>query len=243
MNVKISYRLYKWGFRVIRVIFYMLFFYKIIGRENVPQGAAIICPNHSSLIDPIVVSLACGIDHHIHYVAKIELFRVPVLSFVIRKLGAISVDRNASDTSTIKAMLSCLKSGKKVGIFPEGRRIRAGEVSQMTLRTDTGREDPESMISVRAEPEPESETPDSGAKYGAVKIAERTGVPIVPVYVPRKKTIFKRLVLTIGEPFFIEKQSEKRSNEDFTLLAESLMSRIEALNPQLRKLTESGNKT
>ena len=184
MNVKPSYSLYKWGFRFIRVIFFMLFFYKVIGRENVPQGAAIVCPNHSSLIDPIVVSLACGIDHHIYYVAKIELFRVPVLSYVIKKLGAISVDRDASDTSTIKATFSCLKSGKKVGIFPEGRRVRAGEMTTGLLHADTDSANP-------ATTDPDSAATDTGAKYGAIKIAERTGVPILPVYVPRKKPVFK----------------------------------------------------
>jgi len=231
MKTKPSYRFYKWGFRVIRVLFSVLFFYKVKGRENVPQGAAIICPNHSSLLDPIVVSLACGIEHFVHYVAKIELFRVPVLSFVIRKLGAISVDRSATDTSTIKATYGYLKKGEKVGIFPEGRRVRAGKEPKATVSADTLNGDAKTGGTQSAD----TETDDFlyGAKYGAVKIAERTGVPIIPVYVPRKKPLFRRLRLTIGEPYYIEKLSEKRSNDDFEQLAESLMSRIEALNPAL----------
>ena len=74
----------------------------------------------------------------------------------------------------------------------------------------------------------------SAAKNGAVKIAERAGVPVVPVFVPRKKKIFRRLPLVIGEPYYIEKQEKKRSADDYTHLAEDLMGRIEALNTSIQ---------
>ena len=200
MKAKPTYRFYRMCFHIARVLFFMFFFYKVKGREHVPEGAAMVCPNHSSYIDPILVSLAIGIEHYIHYVAKIELFNVPILSPLIRKLGAISVDRNSSDISTIKASLKCLGKGEKVAIFPEGRRATADE--------------------------------EVLAKYGAAKLAERAGVPIVPVFVPRKKLPFRRLSLVIGEPYYIEKQETKRTADEYTALAKSLMNRIEALNPK-----------
>jgi len=199
MKAEPKYSFYRKCFCIARVLFFMFFFYKVRGRENVPDGAAMICPNHSSYFDPILVSLALGIEHYVHYVAKIELFNVPVLSLLIKKLGAISVDRNSSDISTIKASLKFLKKGEKVSIFPEGRRAAADD--------------------------------EVSAKYGAVKLAERAGVPIVPVFVPRKKPLFGRLELVIGTPFIIQAQDTKRTADDYTLLVDSLMDSIEALNP------------
>jgi len=136
----------------------------------------------------------------VHYIAKIELFRVPVVATVITKLGAISVDRDKSDVTTVKATLGYLKNDEKVAIFPEGRRVLTDEAAL--------------------------------AKNGAVKIAERTGVPVVPVFVPRRKPVFRKLKVVIGVPYYIEKQDDKRTADDYTLLAETLMGKIEALNPE-----------
>jgi len=167
------------------------------GKENIPPGAAMICANHSSLIDPIIISLAFGIKHFLHYIAKIELFRTPVLSAVVTKLGAISVDREISDIKTIKTTLAYFKRDGKVVIFPEGTRTLLGE--KVT------------------------------AKHGAVRLAERAGVPLVPVFVPREKRLLRAVTIVIGEPYLIEKQAEKRSNEDYVALSEELMDKIEAL--------------
>jgi len=171
----------------------------MIGRENIPSGAAMICSNHSSLIDPVFIALACGIKYNPHFIAKAELYKVPVLSAVITKLGAISVDREMKDVATIKSILQCFKNGEKVVIFPEGTRNPRGE--KIT------------------------------SKLGAVKIAERTGVPLIPMYVPRKKRLFSKMPMVIGEPYNIVKESGKRSAEEYALLTEDLMGRIEALKP------------
>ena len=195
--MKASYRFYKVCFRITQFIFKVLFFYKVTGRENVPDGAALICANHSSLIDPIIVSHAIGIHDFLHHVAKAELFSIPVVSAVVTKLGAISVDRKKSDISTVKSTLEYLKNNQKVSIFPEGRRVAAED--------------------------------EAAAKSGAVKIAEHTGVPIVPVYVPRKKPPFRRLKVIIGEPYSIEKTSGKRALVDYARLSEDLMCKIESL--------------
>jgi len=195
--MKPSYRFYRGSYRLAHIFFKVFYFYKVKGRENVPKGAAMICANHSHMKDPVIISLACGIEHFVHYVAKIELFRIPVLRAIITKLGAISVDRDISDVSTIKTCLGYLKNNDKVSIFPEGRRLASAD--------------------------------EAAAKNGAVKLAERTGVPIVPVFLPRRKPLFRRISVVIGEPYFIEKQESKRSAEDYNKLAEELMAKIEAL--------------
>jgi len=195
--MKPSIRFYKGGLKIVQVVYFILFRYKIFGRENMPDGPALVCANHSSMADPILISIAAGKKHYIHYIAKIELFRVPGVSALVTKLGAISVDRDISDTSAVKASLGFLKKGEKIGVFPEGRRAAADDDVQL--------------------------------RAGAVKLAERTKSPIVPVFVPRKKSVFRRLKVTIGEPYYIIKQEQKRSAEDYAALTDDLMNKIELL--------------
>jgi len=196
---KTSYRFYRGGFRVARALFGIFYRFDIKGREKIPQGAAMVCSNHSSVIDPIFVAFAFGADYFLHFIAKIELFRTPVISMFVTKLGAISVDRGMADITTIKNSLSYLKAGEKVAIFPEGARVIGDEAI--------------------------------AAKTGAVKIAERAAVPIIPAYVPRRKRLFSKIHLVIGDPYYIEKAESKRSAEDYMQLSDELMEKIEGLNP------------
>jgi len=196
---KPSYAFYRGCYRIARAVFSAFYWLDVKGKENIPAGAAMVCANHSSSFDPILIAFAFGIGCHLHFIAKIELFKVPVVSFVLVKLGAISVDRGMLEVSTIKRTLSYFKEGEKVAIFPEGTRVH--------------------------------EEDRVAAKNGAIKLSERAEVPLVPVYVPRKKRWFRKIPLVIGEPYYIEKQSEKRSAEDYARLVDDLMHRIEALNP------------
>jgi len=197
--VEQSFRFYRGAYRIMRVLFWLLFRLKFSGKENIPDGAAMICSNHSSLIDPIILAFAFGIDSFIHFIAKVELFRTPVLSFVVTKLGAISVNRGMMDAATLKRTLEYFKNGEKVGIFPEGTRTPNAE--------------------------------SVAAKSGAVKMAERAKVPLIPVFIPRKKGLFSKIQVVIGEPYYIEKQEGRRSPDEYPQLAELLMKRIEALDP------------
>ena len=67
------------------------------------------------------------------------------------------------------------------------------------------------------------------AKIGVIKLAERTGAPIIPVFIPRKKPLFRKSKLIYGQPYLIEKQSAKRSQEDYEKLADDLMGKIQEL--------------
>jgi len=69
----------------------------------------------------------------------------------------------------------------------------------------------------------------SAAKSGAVKLAERAKVPIMPVFMPRKKPFFRKTQVIFGEPYFVEKLSEKRSADDYAKLSEELMEKIQNL--------------
>jgi 1-acyl-sn-glycerol-3-phosphate acyltransferase len=72
---------------------------------------------------------------------------------------------------------------------------------------------------------------DAGsAKSGAVKLAERAGVPVVPVFIPRRKPFFRKRKIVFGEPYYIEKQTGKRNADDYAKLSEDLMNIIQALD-------------
>jgi len=196
---KASYRYFRFVYRVAApvICFFRPFF--VVGKENLIKGPALVCSNHSAMIDPFLIAISFGIDDPVHVIAKIEIFRVPLVSGFMWRMGMICVDRSINDIASIKSSLGYLKKGEKVVIFPEGTRM--------------------------------SEYDAHAAKSGAVKLAERAGVPIIPVFVPRKKPFFKKSKLVFGEPYLIEKQSEKRNADDYAKLSEDLMSKIQALDP------------
>ncbi len=76
--------------------------------------------------------MGCLCPRRISYMAKKELFEIPVLGPVIRALGAYAVDRQGSATAAIKRSLQVLKNGGAVGIFPEGTRNRSGGLQPQT---------------------------------------------------------------------------------------------------------------
>ena len=104
--------------------FISIFFpFKIIGREKIPEGPAMICANHTSYLDIVYIYFALGRKSKNNAMAKKELFRFPVFSTVIRSLGAFPVSRDGSDIGALKRSLKVLSSGEKLIIFPEGRRV------------------------------------------------------------------------------------------------------------------------
>ncbi len=104
---------------------------EVTGTEHVPPtGPLIVACNHVSYLDPPVMGCLC--PRRISYMAKKELFAIPLLGPIIRGLGAYSVDRQGSATAAIKRSLQVLQKDGAVGIFPEGTRNRAGMVSAQT---------------------------------------------------------------------------------------------------------------
>ena len=171
--------------------------FEVVGHENMISGPALICSNHSALIDPFLIALSTGIDNQVRVIAKMSLFKIPVVSFFLWKMGMIPVNREALDVTSVKMSLNYLKSGDKVVIFPEGTRISSYD--------------------------------STAAKSGAVKLAERAKVPVMPVFMPRKKPFFKKSKVIFGEPYYIEKLAGKRTPEDYAKLSEELMEKIQEL--------------
>lgn len=118
------YKFIRWFFRCI---FKVIFRWEIIGHENIPhKGGAIIAANHISLWDPPLIG--SGIDREIHFMAKEELFRLPVFSKLIRILKAFPVKRGMADRSAIRTAITLLENGELMGLFPEGTRSKTGQL-------------------------------------------------------------------------------------------------------------------
>jgi 1-acyl-sn-glycerol-3-phosphate acyltransferase len=191
--MKNEYRAYKFVYAVCFPFLWLLWHFRFTGRENIPEGAAIVCANHSNLTDPLFVAFGFTRKRHIHFMAKYELSQVPVLSFILRKIGVFFVKRGESDVTAIRNAMRYLKNGERIMMFPEGTRT--------------------------------SEDDAVAAKTGAIRLASKLGVPIVPVYIPRDKKLFRRLDIVIGEPYTIG----KIGHDEFDEQANELMRRINTL--------------
>jgi 1-acyl-sn-glycerol-3-phosphate acyltransferase len=115
---------------LVRCVGVWLFGLRVAGRENWPaSGGALVCSNHQSHLDPLLVGLTC--PRRMHFLARETLFRVPVLTQVLRYFDTIPIDREGVGLSGIKETLRRLKAGELVLIFPEGTRTRDGEVAPL----------------------------------------------------------------------------------------------------------------
>jgi len=192
-----SHKMFRIAYTAARILITPFYPIKAVGRENIPEGAALMCGNHSHWTDPFLMAFAITSKEHTCFMAKVELFKNKLLNRILTAIGTFPVDRDAADLDAIRIALRRLKSGKKVGIFPEGTRS--------------------------------AEDDAVSPKSGAIRLAEQAGAPLVPVYIPRKKKLFRRNEIVIGKPIIIEKQRVKRSREEYEHIAEELMETIRTL--------------
>ncbi len=106
---------------ILRIFLRLLFRIEVSGKKHLPvKGPAILCSNHTSFFDPVV--LGCVVNPRVSFMAKEELFKIPIFSAIIRNLGAVPVKRGQADRKVIKDALKRLSQGGVFGLFPEGTR-------------------------------------------------------------------------------------------------------------------------
>ncbi|HYW54979.1 MAG TPA: lysophospholipid acyltransferase family protein [Dongiaceae bacterium] len=117
---------YRFAHIVVGLLFRIVFRYRVIGADKVPRdGGVILAANHISNFDPPILGIA--LPRPVSYMAKKELFGMPVLKTILPWLYAFPVDREAGGTAALRAALRMLKEGRCVGIFPEGGRNVTGD--------------------------------------------------------------------------------------------------------------------
>jgi len=100
---------------------------QISGRENVPlTGGVVIASNHGSFWDPPTVSVS--LPRETYFLAKEELFRIRGFGALIRSVNAIPIRRGMADLSGISRALDVLRAGSALIVFPEGGRMKDGEL-------------------------------------------------------------------------------------------------------------------
>ncbi len=142
------------------------------GTENIPKNEGfIVCSNHTAMFDPIVIIAVLALP--VHYMAKAELFKVPIVKDLITKFGAYPVNRGGTDVKALKKTVEFVKNGEPVGIFPQGTRMPGQPLK------------------------PEQ------AKSGLGLTAYRSGGKILPIYIKTKKgrvRLLSKTHIVIGKP-------------------------------------------
>ncbi len=181
---------------------------RVRGGEHEPtldQGAYLVIANHRSWADPIYL---CDVLKHQqpHFMAKKELFNIPVLRGLIRALGAYPVNRGGADVSAIKHTISLLQQGVSVGMFPQGHRYNG--------------------VDARTTP----------VKTGAAMIALKAGVPVLPVFIKVKGNRLRflcRKEVIIGRPITpAEMQYDPERPGEYQRVADLLFEAVCALGDE-----------
>jgi 1-acyl-sn-glycerol-3-phosphate acyltransferase len=128
---RLSLLMRRFVYRFLRLIARMLcvlwFRIRVEGRHHVPsQGGGMLLSTHQSGLDPILVGLAC--NRNLNFLARSTLFKNPAFSFFLKIVDSIEIDRERGGLSGLREMLSRLRSGKVVLLFPEGTRTDDGSI-------------------------------------------------------------------------------------------------------------------
>jgi len=140
-----------WSFcRLVLVVYNRLSVRGVAGALAV-EPPVIIAANHCSNLDPVVAGVS--IPRRLRYLAKSELFRIPVLGMIIKVLGAVPARREdlQGAASAVKFLIDRIESGESVLLFPEGQRSFDGKLQPL--------------------------------EGGVGLLAVKTGAPVIPVYI------------------------------------------------------------
>ena len=113
----------------LRLVFAVWLRYRARAIENLPEeGGGLVLVNHQSFLDPMLVGVP--LRRPISYLARDNLFRVPVIGWIIRNTYVMPINRDAASTASIRNALKRMEHGFLVGLFPEGTRSDDGKVGE-----------------------------------------------------------------------------------------------------------------
>ncbi len=201
---------YVWIKKNLQGLIRWFFQIHVHGEENEPTvGGYLAIANHISYIDVLVMAVA--LKRQIRFMAKKEVFKVPVIGKIVKSAGAFPVDRKGSAVAPIKKSIALLESGEVVGMFPQGHRFRK-------RRFDTMKDE---------------------FKGGASMACYRAGVPVLPMFIATKKDRvlpFRRIDIYVGKPIeYAEFGFEKGGSEEYSRAAGVMFDRICELMPEERR--------
>ncbi len=200
-----------------------------LGMENIPRsGGVIIVANHVTVVDPLTFAQAMydGARRIPRYLAKVELFKSPVIGWLLRKGGQIPVYRRTREAAnSLRDAESAVAAGELVIIYPEGTCTRDPNLWPMASKT------------------------------GVARLALACDVPVIPVahwgahrilaYKSKKPSLFprKKVQAIAGKPFDMApyraraNQQNEPTNELLREITDALMTEVKDLLGQLREET------
>ena len=173
--------------------------------KPVGAGAYIYVLNHYCLWD--VFFAARTTRDGMHFLAKAEVFDVPVMGYFARRLGVIGAARDGSDARTLMDSMKVLKNGEKLVIFPEGTRNKKSDETFLPFRG------------------------------GAALMAIKTQTPVIPMVLCRRPRLFRKTPVVIGEPFELSSYyGRKLSAEEYAEADKLLEDKLYALRGLYREM-------
>jgi glycerol-3-phosphate dehydrogenase (NAD(P)+) len=164
-----------WPVRWVVKTFILVYFrLRRLGREHIPDGGVVLAANHRSFLDPFAIG--CCLPRPIYFLAKQEMFKNPILGWILNCMGAFPIRRGASDDESMETALRLLDRGDAVVIFPEGTRIKAGSLAKP--KRGVGRLALQSGAPVVPIAVTGSERARDGWKIRPVKVHLRCGPPL-----------------------------------------------------------------
>ena len=115
---------------LVKSYYHTRFKIRVVGKHRVPQdGPVVVCSNHISEYDPPLIGIS--VDRDMSFFAKSELFKIPVLGYLISHLNAFPVERGKSDRAALKKSIEVLGEGNMLCMFPEGSRSNSGKLQDL----------------------------------------------------------------------------------------------------------------
>ena len=187
---------------VLWVLAKLLYGFRVVGKQNlINDRPFLICPNHQSLVDVVMVVLSRLPQKKLVIMGKHTLFKNPLLGWFFRKLGAFPVHRGTGDVEAVNMGIEEVKKGRGMLLFPEGTRSKDGNL----LRFKSG-----AFVIAQA----------AGADI----------IPCRIIYKGGKTSVFHRCTVIYGEPIPIaDLNLEGASAANLRAAKELLKGRIEAL--------------
>ena len=172
------------------------------GLENVPEdGGYILASNHIAARDVFLLGASC--PRQINFIAKKELFSIPVVGAFMKAFGAIKIDRGGNDVGAIRAAINSVKDGNIVAVFPQGHRY------------------------------PGSNPAETPIKSGIGLIAYKSARPVIPAYIKVKKhkyCLFRKIEIYFGKPIEQNELSfTSGGNEEYEKAARLVFNKVVSL--------------
>ena len=185
-----------------RVFFKVFYDFRVEGLENIPKtGALIIAGNHLFNADPPAIGGFAVLVRDSRFMAKKELFEIPVLGWFFRRCGYISVDRKRTigDFGALEGAIKALNKGESVVMFPEGTRSKTGKPQK----------------------------PKSGIGF----LVYKTGAPVLPVKIEGTFgwPWVRKIRVKFGQPFTLQQDPALEPKAQYKQFANEIMDKINSI--------------